>query len=129
MLQPLSGFHASVHALPTHGKKPRHSSAIASNTFRAAHASAVGSDEGANGSDASHETDVVVIGSGVGGLSCAALLARYGFKVTVCESHDRPGGCAHSWIHPKGYHFESGPSLYSGMAATGPAGELPLASA
>ena len=76
--------------------------------------------------DDSHETDVVVIGSGVGGLCCAALLAKYGFRVTVCESHDVPGGCAHSWVHPKGYHFESGPSLYSGMAATGPAGRHPL---
>ena len=27
------------------------------------------------------ETDVVVIGSGIGGLSCAALLAKYGLKV------------------------------------------------
>jgi len=69
--------------------------------------------------DQSHETDVVVIGSGVGGLCAAALLATYGFRVTVAESHTVPGGCAHSWVHPKGYHFESGPSLYSGMAATG----------
>ncbi|NES01044.1 MAG: NAD(P)-binding protein, partial [Symploca sp. SIO1B1] len=30
-------------------------------------------------------TDIVVIGSGVGGLSCAALLARYGYDVVVCE--------------------------------------------
>jgi hypothetical protein len=66
----------------------------------------------------SHETDVVVIGSGIGGLCCAALLARYGLSVTVCESHTIPGGAAHSW-QVKGYHFESGPSLYSGMASRG----------
>ncbi len=36
-------------------------------------------------------TDVVVIGSGIGGLSCAALLARYGFDVVVCESYSAPG--------------------------------------
>ena len=43
------------------------------------------------------ETDIVVIGSGVGGLSCGALLARYGFKVIVCESHSIPGGAAHAF--------------------------------
>ena len=29
----------------------------------------------------SHETDVVVIGSGIGGLCCAAMLAKYGLQV------------------------------------------------
>lgn len=62
---------------------------------------------------------MVVIGSGIGGLSCAGLLAKYGLKVVVCESHDVPGGAAHTWTvrAPGGeglYHFESGPSLYSG---------------
>ncbi|GIL52581.1 hypothetical protein Vafri_8402 [Volvox africanus] len=66
----------------------------------------------------SHETDVVVIGSGIGGLCCGGLLAKYGYKVTVCESHSIPGGAAHSWIRD-GFHFESGPSLYSGMAGRG----------
>uniref|UniRef100_A0A061RCQ2 Carotene isomerase n=1 Tax=Tetraselmis sp. GSL018 TaxID=582737 RepID=A0A061RCQ2_9CHLO len=74
----------------------------------------------------SNESEIVVVGSGIGGLCCASLLAKYGYSVTVCESHDTPGGCAHSWKHPKGYHFESGPSLYSGMAGTGPSGN-PLA--
>lgn len=49
----------------------------------------------------SHEADVVVIGSGIGGLSCGALLAKAGKAVTVLESHDVAGGCAHSWVHPK----------------------------
>ena len=43
----------------------------------------------------SHETDVVVIGAGIGGLSCAALLAKYGLQVTVLESHTILGGAAH----------------------------------
>ncbi len=43
------------------------------------------------------ETDVVVIGSGIGGLSGAALLARYGFDVTVCERHSIPGGATHAF--------------------------------
>jgi phytoene dehydrogenase-like protein len=61
------------------------------------------------------ETDIVVIGSGIGGLSCAALLARYGFEVTVCESHSIPGGAAHAFER-NGFKFDSGPSLYSGLS-------------
>ena len=41
---------------------------------------------------ADSEYDVVVIGSGIGGLSTAALLASTGQKVAVCESHDAAGG-------------------------------------
>ena len=37
---------------------------------------------------------VVVIGAGIGGLCCGALLAKKGFPVTVVEQHDIPGGYA-----------------------------------
>ena len=66
--------------------------------------------------------DVVVIGSGIAGLSAAALLATYGEKVIVCESHAVIGGACHSFRRGEGYHFESGPSLYSGLNARGPQG-------
>ncbi|MBW4485446.1 MAG: NAD(P)/FAD-dependent oxidoreductase [Tildeniella torsiva UHER 1998/13D] len=59
--------------------------------------------------------DVIVIGSGIGGLCCGALLARYGHRVTVCESHTIPGGAAHGFER-QGFIFDSGPSLYSGMS-------------
>jgi phytoene dehydrogenase-like protein len=59
--------------------------------------------------------DVVVIGSGLGGLCCAGLLARYGLKVVVCESHAMAGGAAHAFER-QGFHFDSGPSLYSGLS-------------
>ena len=62
-----------------------------------------------------NETDVVIIGSGIGGLCCGALLSHYGLKVTVCESHTILGGAAHGFERD-GYHFDSGPSLYSGMS-------------
>ncbi|KAE9446818.1 hypothetical protein C3L33_21273, partial [Rhododendron williamsianum] len=58
------------------------------------------------------EADVVVIGSGIGGLCCAGLLSRYQQDVLVLESHDTPGGAAHSF-QKKGYKFDSGPSLFS----------------
>lgn len=37
---------------------------------------------------------IMVIGAGLGGLCCAALLAKRGFPVTVVEQHDIPGGYA-----------------------------------
>jgi len=61
------------------------------------------------------EVDVVVIGSGLAGLSCGALLSYCGKSTVVLESHDTPGGAAHTWIR-RGFHFESGPSLYSGFS-------------
>lgn|SRR6056297_2991481 len=60
------------------------------------------------------ETDVVVIGSGIGGLSCAALLAYYGVDVQVYESHYHAGGCAHGF-EIDSFQFDSGPSLWNGM--------------
>lgn len=38
------------------------------------------------------ESDVIVIGSGIGGLACGALLAREGHKVDVFERSSYPGG-------------------------------------
>ncbi|GMN26907.1 hypothetical protein TIFTF001_001455 [Ficus carica] len=65
------------------------------------------------------EADVVVIGSGIGGLCCGGLLARYQQDVIVLESHDIPGGAAHSF-EIKGFKFDSGPSLFSGFQSRGP---------
>ncbi|PSB45375.1 all-trans-retinol 13,14-reductase [Cyanosarcina cf. burmensis CCALA 770] len=60
------------------------------------------------------DVDVIVIGSGIGGLTTAALLSRYGKRVTVCESHTIAGGAAHSFSR-QGFHFDSGPSFYCGL--------------
>jgi NADPH-dependent 2,4-dienoyl-CoA reductase/sulfur reductase-like enzyme len=40
------------------------------------------------------EFDAVIIGSGLGGLSCAAAFARKGYRPLVVEQHDKPGGYA-----------------------------------
>lgn len=61
------------------------------------------------------EADYVVIGSGIGGLSAAALLSYYGYSVVVLESHYLPGGVAHTFER-EGFHFDAGPSLWNGMA-------------
>lgn len=45
----------------------------------------------------SGEYDVIVIGSGMGGLACGALSAKYGDKVIVLESHIKCGGSAHTF--------------------------------
>ncbi|MEX2703979.1 MAG: NAD(P)-binding protein, partial [Candidatus Freyrarchaeum guaymaensis] len=41
--------------------------------------------------------DVVVVGSGFGGLTCGALLARDGLRVLLLEREDRLGGRATSF--------------------------------
>jgi carotene isomerase len=58
--------------------------------------------------------DVIVIGSGIGGLTAGSLLARYGKSVVVCESHTIAGGAAHSFRR-RGFEFDSGPSFYCGL--------------
>ncbi|MEO0801584.1 MAG: NAD(P)/FAD-dependent oxidoreductase [Cyanobacteria bacterium J06642_2] len=70
-----------------------------------------------NSERTSSDVDVVVIGSGIGGLCTAALLARYGKRVVVCESHAIAGGAAHSFTR-RGFCFDSGPSFYCGLQAS-----------
>ena len=38
------------------------------------------------------EKEVIVIGAGLSGLTCAALLAKRGLKVKVIEAQFKPGG-------------------------------------
>jgi phytoene desaturase len=53
----------------------------------------------------------IVVGAGIGGLAAAALLGRDGWKVTVLEKNDSPGGRARLWSQ-EGYQFDMGPSWY-----------------
>ncbi|QQS43397.1 NAD(P)-binding protein [Candidatus Roizmanbacteria bacterium] len=54
---------------------------------------------------------VIIIGSGFGGLSSAALLAKAGYDVTVLEKNKSPGGRAMQFSE-KGFTFDMGPSWY-----------------
>ena len=50
-----------------------------------------GTGNGLRGEKLQDEYDVIVIGSGMGGLACGALSAEYGSSVAVLESHIKPG--------------------------------------
>lgn len=41
--------------------------------------------------------DVVIIGSGLGGLECATILSKHGYKVCVLEKNSKLGGTLHSF--------------------------------
>lgn len=54
---------------------------------------------------------VIVIGSGFAGLSAASFMAKQGWKVTVIEKNEGPGGRARQ-LKEKGFTFDMGPSFY-----------------
>lgn len=56
--------------------------------------------------------EVVVVGGGIGGLTCAALLAARGVGVCLVERSSRAGGCAANFEH-LGHEFETGAGLYA----------------
>lgn len=75
------------------------------------------------------EFDVIVIGSGIGGLSAARMFAEFGGKrVLVLEQHYTLGGMMHEFTRLGRYHFgtgvhylTSGPSLVLNYLADGQA--------
>ena len=52
----------------------------------------------------------IVIGSGFGGLAAAVRLAARGYRVTVLEKLDRPGGRAYVY-EQDGFKFDAGPTI------------------
>jgi phytoene dehydrogenase-like protein len=56
--------------------------------------------------------EVIVIGSGVGGLAAAIRLAKLGNKVTVYEKNEFIGGKVHT-RNFSGYRYDMGPSVFT----------------
>jgi len=65
------------------------------------------------------EYDVIIVGSGIGGLTCGALLAKNGYRVLVLEQHYQVGGYCSSFSK-KGFVFNTGVENVSGLWERGP---------
>ena len=59
--------------------------------------------------------DVLIIGSGLGGLECGVLLAQQGLRPLVLESSHQPGGCMQSFRRG-GLHYDTGLHYVGGLA-------------
>ena len=59
--------------------------------------------------------DVLIIGSGLGGLECGALLAQKGLRTLVLEGSHQPGGCMQSFRRG-GLHYDTGLHYLGGLA-------------
>ena len=62
--------------------------------------------------------DTLVIGSGIGGLTAAAALAREGQRVLVLEQHDILGGMTQTFAR-QGFSFGTGLHYLTGVTAPG----------
>ncbi|ADM28598.1 All-trans-retinol 13,14-reductase [Ignisphaera aggregans DSM 17230] len=69
------------------------------------------------------EYDVIIVGSGIGGLTCGALLSKRGYKVLVLEQHYQVGGYCSSFMR-RGFIFNTGVEDVSGLWERGPVSYL-----
>ncbi|MCD8292281.1 MAG: NAD(P)/FAD-dependent oxidoreductase [Prevotellaceae bacterium] len=72
--------------------------------------------------------DVVIIGSGLGGLACGYILGKHGRSVLIVEQGKQPGGCLQSYRRDRqtfdtGFHYvgglEEGQSLHAAFKYLG----------
>ena len=52
--------------------------------------------------------DHIIVGSGIGALTAAAILSKGGYKVLVLEKHYKPGGFSHTFKRSNGYQWDVG---------------------
>ena len=64
------------------------------------------------------KTKIIVVGAGIAGLTSAAILSKYGFDVTLIESHSQSGGCAGTFKR-KNYVFDVGATQVAGLEKGG----------
>lgn len=57
------------------------------------------------------QKEVIIIGTGIGGLSTACMLAKKGYKVKMIEKNEQVGGRARIYSE-EGFLFDMGPSWY-----------------
>ncbi len=67
--------------------------------------------------------DAIVIGSGMGGMTTAAILAKLGKRVLVVEQHTIPGGFTQTFQRP-GYHWDVGVHIVGEMTERSYVGRL-----
>lgn len=72
-----------------------------------------------------YSADIVVIGSGIGGLTAAALLQERGFSTITLEKNAVPGGSCSSFKRA-GYTFDAGASVFYGFSDNDRYGTLNL---
>ena len=65
------------------------------------------------------EYDVIIVGSGIGGLVCGSLLSKRGYRVLVLEQHHQVGGYCSSFMR-RGVVFNAGVEDVSGLWEKGP---------
>lgn len=62
-----------------------------------------------------NQYDTIIIGSGMGGLSCASALSQFGHKVLVLEQHSVAGGLTHTFAR-NGFTWDVGVHYLGEMA-------------
>lgn len=62
----------------------------------------------------SEKYDAIIIGAGIGGLTCGCYLAKAGLKVLIVEQHDKPGGYCGSFLR-NGTMYDTGAHYLGGI--------------
>ena len=57
------------------------------------------------------ETDILIIGSGLGGLVCGVILSREGYRVKILEKNKQVGGSLQTYVRDKIIFDSFGSSL------------------